>query len=253
MQEHAHKGASRAAVRDRWLAYCREVVNDTDHHAQCAALGGSDGAGGFPVDVRWPGYLGPLYSPGGLLWVANIHRNFDSAGLTEQFASAAADVVRRYRATDNGVAYLAETGATYQRGLAAWNVVGTRGFRVLDRLGLTLVEIAYLNAARCQHVSTGERLQKFCQRRWPLRTTVALLRPALLVITSDTALKAAGASPWPCTVIAYNQRNGRLTQASPWKPISGSLRMDDWLEELPELTDLANGSSNGSVQSSADA
>src|SRR5690348_13996599 len=75
-------------VRRGWIQYCREVVGDTGHHTACAKLGGSAATDGFPDDVRWPGYLGPRYAPQGLLWVANVHRNFDSAGFDRAFAPA---------------------------------------------------------------------------------------------------------------------------------------------------------------------
>jgi hypothetical protein len=121
--------------------------------------------------------------------------------------------------------------STYQAGLTRWDV-GRWGRKVLARIGAELEEVCYLNAARCQHPGIGVALQRLYQRRWPIRETLRFLRPRLLLITSRTALVAAGPEPWPCMVAALSQRNGRLLQTSPWQPQSDNLSPSAWLGEL---------------------
>lgn len=74
-----------------WLDYCRRVVRDDDHRVACALRGGS-AAESPPVfaDVRWPGYLGADYRPGGLLWVNIIHEDLGQPGFRDGAASLAA-------------------------------------------------------------------------------------------------------------------------------------------------------------------
>ena len=221
-------------VREAWLAYCREVVTDDDHRRACSVLGGSALADGFAPDVRWPGYLGPGYRPGGVVWVANVHRNFDSAGMSRQFADQAAESVRAFRDGGSETQFLLAMQETYGPGLRGWTV-GQWGRKALAELGVELDDVAYLNAARCQATDTGKDLQRLCQRRWPLRRTIETLQPRLLLLSSLTALGSAGPQEWPCRVAAFSQRNGRLVLDSPWKPRGGALSASVWMAELARV------------------
>jgi hypothetical protein len=222
--------------RSDWLAYCREVAGDSCHRSLCAEEGGS-WPPDFAPDVRWPGYLGPDYRPGGVLWAANIHTRFDTRGLPASFAADAANSVRAFRdGHSDSDAFLAAMSDVYQQGLARWNV-GYWGRRVLDQLGVPLSAVAYTNAAKCQAFGTAEGLQRLCQTQWPLRDTARMLAPALILITSQTALQAAGPGPWPCPVIALSQRNGRIIRDSPWQPPAGDPSPLTWIPELPRLAD----------------
>ena len=238
--------ASPEQVRAAWLAYCREVVTDNAHRGACAALGGSASADGFAPDVRWPGYLGPGYRAGGVLWVANVHRNFDSAGMSRQFADRAADAVRAFRDGGGDTEFLSAMQETYGPGLRGWTV-GQWGRKALAELGVDLDDVSYLNAARCQATDTGEDLQRLCQGRWPLRRTVKALQPRLLLLSSLTALNFAGPKDWPCRVVAFSQRNGRLVLTSPWKPRSGALSASVWMAELARVdaSEVGGSSSAG--------
>lgn len=228
-------GALRASdVEQAWLDYARDVVHDSDHRAACAALGGSPSADGFPEDVRWPGALGRTYRPGGVLWVSNIHRNFDSAGVSMSAATDAADLVRRWRDGAIGDAlFLEGIRAVYEHGLATWTV-GTWPRKVLAALGFSVSDVLYTNAARCQSTGTGEALQRFCLVRFPLTRLVEEMRPGLVLITSSTALTISPSESWPCPVVAFSQRNGRLVLASPWKPpgVDGPVSAAEWIPAL---------------------
>lgn len=232
-----------SGLQARWLKYARDVVENEDHRVECSKAGGSDPlalvkerAGtehpaGFASDVRWPGYLGTEYRPGGVIWVSNIHRNFDSAGLPPEFAEEANDCIRSWReGTDNDETFLLRLRSVYLRGLSTWTV-GARARTALDRLGVPLEAIAYTNAARCQAPDTGTGLQELCLSKWSLRDLVSILEPSLVLLTSETALRLSGRTRWPCTVLAFSQRNGRLMKNSPWQPLgaTGPTSQGTWL------------------------
>jgi hypothetical protein len=235
-----------SGLQGRWLKYARDVVGNEDHRVECSKAGGSDPlalvkerAGterpaGFASDVRWPGYLGAEYRPGGVIWVSNIHRNFDSAGLPLEFAQEANDCVRSWRdGTDNDETFLLRLRKVYLRGLSTWTV-GTWARTALEDLGVPLGAIAYTNAARCQSVDTGTGLQELCLSKWSLRDLVTILGPSLVLLTSETALRLSGTAQWPCTVVAFSQRNGRLMKKSPWQPpgATGPTAQSTWLPAL---------------------
>lgn len=229
--------AALAHARSWWLEYCREVVNSGDRHRYgCVQLGGSQDPA-FPSDVRWPGYVGPGYRPGGMVIAANIHSDFDE-GLGRQDAEAAADVVRDWAADRIGDDdYLQRTAAVYQRGLEAWRVGASTG-RPMRYLNISWTDVVYVNGARCQTFDTGVKLQNICQQRWPLSQLAANLRPRILVVSSSTVLAHPQNSSWPtdCTVIGVHQRRGaQILTTSPWQPPDGLPNFNDWSKYLPEL------------------
>ena len=70
------------SIKRARLEYAWEVVTDASHRVDCEKLGENV----FDLDAtetRWPGYIGTNYSSGNPIFVSNIHRNFDSGGLTE--------------------------------------------------------------------------------------------------------------------------------------------------------------------------
>lgn len=231
------ESAALAHARSWWLEYCREVVDAGDRHRYgCVQLGGSQDPA-FPSDIRWPGYFGPGYRPGGMMIAANIHSDFDE-GLGRQAAAAAADVVRDWaagRISDDD--YLLRTGAVYQRGLEAWRVGASTG-RPMRYLNIPWTDVVYVNGARCQTFDTGVKLQNLCQLRWPLSQMAANLRPRILVVSSSTVLSHPQNTPWPagCTVIGVHQRRGaQILPASPWQPPDGLRNFNDWSKYLPGL------------------
>lgn len=202
--------------------------------------GGVARPAGFAPDIRWPGYVGRDYAGGGVLWISNIHRNFDSAGFPPAFAREAETLIRRWRDGHlDDAAFLGGLRDTYERGLRAWTVGSWPG-KALLALGVPIESIAYTNVAKCQAVGTGTQLQRFCVRRWSLRRLVEILRPGLVLLTSATGLDASGPEPWQCDVVAFSQRNGRLMVGSPWKPagVTGATSFEHWsravCEERPE-------------------
>lgn len=228
-----------------WLRYAREVVSDQDHRRACAARGGSDPdavlleretgrPASFAEDVRWPGYVGRDYRRGDVLWISNIHRNFDSGGLTASFADASNDCIRQWRdgRTDDE-SFLSEIRAVYELGLRRWTV-GSWSGRALLALDVPIEAVAYTNVAKCQAVGTGTRLQRFCIQRWSLRSIVQLLEPGLVLLTSATGLARSGPESWPCDVVGFSQRNGRLLVGSPWKPpgTTGAVAFECWMSAL---------------------
>ena len=231
---------------DRWLTYAREVVTDKDHREHCQERGGSNPnaicaeRGGlqrpanFAKDVRWPGYLGSAYGAGGVLWISNIHRNFDSEGLPPSFAEGANNCIRRWRdGVSDDASFLQELRAIYLRGLRRW-LVGSWPGKALLALEVELESVAYTNVAKCQAVDTGMSLQRFCVARWPLRRIVNLLEPGLVLLTSETGLSKSGPARWPCDVVAFSQRNGVMMINSPWKPpgLGRTPSFDDWIDHL---------------------
>lgn len=226
-----------------WLEYAREVVTDDDHRQACEGLGGSSSLAviieraserdaGFAADVRWPGYVGRDYQAGGVLWVSNIHRNFDSGGLSSSFAAEANRSIRDWRDDKTDDARFVEAiRSTYERGLRSWTVGGWPG-KALFALGVPIESIAYTNVAKCQALDTGVALQKFCVRRWSLRHLVEILQPGLVLLTSATGLASSGSESWPCDVVGFSQRNGRLLNESPWRPPTGEVSFKNWIKVL---------------------
>lgn len=195
-----------------------------------AVLLGSPVADGFPEDVRWPGAIGRTYAEGGVLWVSNIHRNFDSAGVPSAAATDAADLVRRWRdgAIGDGL-FLEGIRAVYEHGLSTWTV-GSWPRKVLAALGHQVSDVLYTNAARCQSTGTGEALQKLCLLRFPLTRLVEELRPGLVLITSSTALSITPTESWPPPVVAFSQRNGRLVLEAVRR--GGRVSASEWIPSL---------------------
>lgn len=227
-----------SALHDAWLDYARRIVSNDGHIQLCGSKGGSNPVHGFDPEVRWPGYLGHGYQPGGLLWVSNVHRNFDSEGLPPSFAAEANECIRGWKdGTDEDDEFLGHIQAVYERGLATWKV-RDQPERLLDGyfggFRSNLPNIAYTNAARCQAPDGGQTLQKLCLRQWPIHDLVDLLQPGLVILTSATVLKVE-AAPWPCPVVAFHQWFGTLLDGSPWKPsgiASPRPRMDQWAPQL---------------------
>jgi hypothetical protein len=228
-----------------WLEYAREVVTDDAHRVACAKRGGSSPSAvlaergaiwpaNFADDVRWPGYVGRTYRRGGVLWISNIHRNFDSGGFAAAFANSANDCIRQWRdgrTADD--AFLDGIRSIYVRGLRGWTVGSWPG-KALVALNVSVESVAYTNVAKCQAVDTGVELQEFCIKRWSLRRIIELLDPGLVLLTSATGLAQSGAARWPCTVVGFSQRNGRLLKGSPWKPpgVTTPVSFEHWIPEL---------------------
>lgn len=229
----------------RVVRVCGDVVSNLGHRERCADSGGSDPdavckergvvrSAGFACNVRWPGYVGRDYCRGGVLWISNIHRNFDSAGLPASFARDADECIRGWRdGLVDDSPFLDSIRAVYERGLGCW-LVGAWPGKALAALEVASESVAYTNVAKCQAVDTGVRLQELCMKQWPLRQIVEILEPGLVLLTSATGLEHSGPASWPCDVLGFSQRNGRLLKRSPWKPpgVVGPVPFECWIDEL---------------------
>jgi len=220
-----------------WLEYSRTIVTDTTHRNACAALGGSaTGVDGVITDLRWPGYSGQHYKPGGLLWVNIVHADLRQKGC-EATASTLIEATRGWRdgeVTDQE--YLDANRNAYSVGLRRWTVASLIKVIATQGLGVDIEEMAYVNAARCQVIpgspqhAKQDRLVGICQTWLPISAALKALRPSLVVTTSASVLRLA---PLPdnVLVVGHHQRRGLgLLAGSPWKPSETDQR--PWREQL---------------------
>jgi hypothetical protein len=211
--------ASLSTLENEWLGYAWSVLTDAEHIRQCEQNGG---AGIEDRSLRWPGYLGTRYRAGGLLLVANIHRDFASGGADADLATRLVECTRKWRDTGRSEAsdrdYLSANRACYVEGLQSWTVGGWFA-KFLDRAGLEFEDVTYLNAARCQSlVDACQSLQRLCLRRFPLQHLEATLQPSL-VLTSSTVVREEARLAAP--VRWFHQRNGRDQNGRPFDEWSG--------------------------------
>jgi hypothetical protein len=149
--------------------------------------------------LRWPGFIGSRYQPGGLLLVGNIHRQFISDGVPAWVAELLVDTTRRFRADPVGHAdrYLNDTRRGYLQGLTRpngartgfWNV--TRGFSyVLDGLDTIWDEVVYTNASKSQQVpgSDLDQVVGGCLDEWPIEDLARMVE-ARAVITCSALVR----------------------------------------------------------------
>lgn len=209
-----------------WLAYARDVLSDEEHLAACRRIGGSpDHPGVDATDLRWPGYLGKDARAGScMLVVSNVHRDFASGGVSPQLRDQLVVATRAWRSReldDDG--YLDAVRAVYHAGLSRWRV-GVHIRYVARVLGLTLQQVIYTNAARCQFPelppaipaasATKVRLQQLCLRRFPIARLARAGQPSLILFTStsayDEAVRLGDHSGVP--EVCMHQLNGTLAR-----------------------------------------
>lgn len=233
MTDDSAASGTSLAVED-WLEYCRSVVRDGEHLAECAAAGGSvpgdpDGRGRvvYP-EARWPGSLGKDYQSGGLLWLNIVHEDLGQLGLrAEADAYAAATALWRVadradRAADDG--YLTAQRRMYSAGLVTWNVRSLIHRVAVEALGFELDELVYANAARCQvlirtdgrHGKVQDGLVGLCQGWLPISRLIDDLKPAVVIYTSKEAMRFVPARPG-LFVVGLTQRF-QVQRNSPWQP-----------------------------------
>jgi hypothetical protein len=227
-----------------WLDYCRRVVRDDEHRIDCAARGGSalgdpDGRGRVVyAEARWPGYLGALYRPGGILWVNIVHEDLGQRGYRAE-ADRYAGATARWRSAGQRDAgedalYLEAQRRAYLGGLSTWTVGNLVRDVVVSTLGESLHTIAYCNAARCQvlvrkdgqHGPVQDRLVGLCQAWLPIDIAVDALQPSLVVFTSAVLLAERDWS-WPGVLVVGLTQRYRIQSRSPWQP-----GMRPWREAL---------------------
>lgn len=183
-----------------WLAYARRLLEDQSHRAACDLVLGPQAVERADAgDLRWPGYLGESFRPGGLLVVQTVHREF-SSGRPSLPAAATGRLVAATRAWRDGSVddafWLQEMRAVYVAGFDRHWAVG-RVLRALSRqIGVEVAEVAYVNAARCQVVENEPQLEglasrkqavvRLCASAYPISDLVRLLDPGAIVVTKGT-------------------------------------------------------------------
>lgn len=188
-------------IERAWLVYARSVVQNEEHRLACEAAGGSppNHPGVDASDVRWPGYLGRNYAPGGVLCVATVHRDFASAGVGVAIRDRLVSGTRQWKAGGiDDEAYLAAVRDGYEAGLRQWTVGNNIG-AALQCIGTDIQSICYVNAARCQYPEiepkapaaeakrTKAALVHFCLSTFPIEDLVGLLQAAVVLFTNVAA------------------------------------------------------------------
>jgi len=170
----------------RWLDYASSVVSDKSHRDECVKNGG---IGIEDRSLRWPGYLGEGYRKNGLVVIANIHRDFASGRASADLARDLIRSTRKWRDSPRTFfgdqEYLRINRRCYKQGFKKWTVGGiVRKF--IGQVGLSLDDIVYFNAARCQaKKGPCKKLQRLCMDRFPLEGHIAMLRPRLILTCSE--------------------------------------------------------------------
>jgi hypothetical protein len=220
------KDVTVVSVTTEWLAYAREVVDDVQHQAQCAELGGSPEHPGVDApDLRWPGYLGAGVALGtGVLMVSNIHRNFAYGTVGGKDRDRLVEVTRGWReGLVDDQTYLTVMRDVYLIGLRGWALGRQLRFAAAS-LGFSLEEVTYVNAARCQYPEippalpqarlVKPALQRFCLKRFPMTRIVNAVQPQLLLFTSVAAFDSAAASlaSDARVKVSLHQFTGQLTR-----------------------------------------
>lgn len=194
----------------RWLDYARDVVLADDHTTLCLQGGGGCLEPGGHPELRWPGYLGARYRPGGLLLVGNVHQRFSSNGVARWVGARLVDATQDLRAdpAQFGKEYLDITRECYLEGLRGWNVAAPFA-EIMRALGTSWDDVAYTNASKTQ-LLPGHNLNKVvrdCLRRFPISTLASSTLEASLVVTCSAqardALRKAGV---PCEYFTQSQQ-----------------------------------------------
>jgi hypothetical protein len=237
-----------------WIDWARLIVDDSAHAAVCdgirdrvrpgAASPSADGADA--PDLRWPGYVGAAYRPGGVLCVSNIHTRFQSGGLAsaEGLVTSALDAHRHWtRHEMDDAEWLASVRAMYAAGLGpgGWSVAG--GYREAWRqLGEDAHSIAYVNAARCQWfgMKPPKALYAECLTAMPLDPLLDILSPRL-VLTTSPSVHARWAARDELPVVYFHQMYGTLVRSVTIRDVTGTarclaerVRAAEWAEALAD-------------------
>jgi hypothetical protein len=210
-------------VEREWLDYARGVVCNDEHRLACAALGGSpEHPGVDAVDVRWPGYLGRSYKPGGVLCVAMVHRDFASAGVGVAVRDRLVAATRHWKAHQiDDEAYLRAVREVYETGLPKWTVGGNIG-AALRHLNIDVKFICYVNAARCQYPEiepkatpagakrTKNALVQLCLSSFPIEQLATRIGASVVLFTNVAAfVRTATQLPKGVLAIAVHQQLAR--------------------------------------------
>jgi len=208
-----------SSIEKKWLEYSWRLVTDDEHLIECKKNGGK---GIDDKELRWPGYLGENYKEGGVVFIGNIHRNFNSGGavngdLAERLISNLRYWISQERGSITDSYYLAGNRANYLEGFSKWRI--SYCFKkFLDAANLTWKDITYINAAKCQSIDGPEKkLQKLCLKRHSLTDLFESLKPSV-VLTGSSVARDLNTSNTP--FFLFNTRNCLNSEQS---------RIEEWL------------------------
>ena len=210
-----------STVERAWLEYARDVVCNEEHRLACEAAGGSPPGhpGVDATDVRWPGYLGRSYKPGGLLCVAMVHRDFASAGVGTDIRDRLVDATLQWKVRNiDDEAYLSAVRYAYEAGLRRWTVKGNIE-AALRHLNTDTRSICYVNAARCQYPEmepkeprgkakrTKEALVHLCLSTFPIEDLAKRIEASVVLFTNVAAYdRTAPNLPTTTLAVAIHQQ-----------------------------------------------
>jgi hypothetical protein len=205
---------------EAWLHAARLLLDDDAHRSACDRRLGAEAVERADAgDLRWPGYLGSEYRPGGLLVAATVHREFASGSpplppeARDRLVRSTRDWKHHQIRDDE---WLADLRAVYSAGLERHWAVGKILRALGSRIGLRVAEIAYVNAARCQVVEDAPQLEalaaikkgvvSLCSRAYPLAELVQVIRPGAIVVTKGTFDLASATLPRDVPTFVVDQR-----------------------------------------------
>lgn len=206
---------------ERWLTYARRLLRDDEHHAACDRLLGAEALSRADApDLRWPGYVGSGYRPGGVLLAATVHREFASGNdpLPASERDALVDATRAWRGEAiSDEAWLRIVRRVYRAGLDRHWGVGSLLRGLQRRIGVSVDDVAYVNAARCQVVedepvlaniaSIKRKVTGLCSAQYPIAELAGLLGAGAIVVTKRTHdLAAASLAHTGSPVFVVDQR-----------------------------------------------
>lgn len=240
--------------KQEWIRYARGLVGDATHCRACEQVLGLDATARMDAaDLRWPGYVGATYRPGGLLMAATVHREFAS-GKPPLPAADRDRLVGATRSWRDGTLgdeqWLEQVREVYTTGFARHWPVGRLSRALGRRIGLSLGDLAYVNAARCQVAenppprgagAVKRGVVALCSRDYPLAGLVAVLRPAALLVvkgTHDAASAALQATGVPVVVVDQRQLGLRAPFPGRALALPYGTGVDAWAPALRDL--LAN-------------
>jgi len=188
-------------IERAWLEYARDVVCNEKHRLACEAAGGSppNHPGIDATDVRWPGYIGRSYKPGGVLCAAMVHRDFASAGVETAVRGRLVNGTRQWKVHKiDDEPCLAAVRDGYEAGLLQWTVGGNIG-AALRHHNTDARSICYINAARCQYPEieskappaqakrTKDALVHLCLSAFPIENLAKLIEASAVLFTKVAA------------------------------------------------------------------
>jgi hypothetical protein len=172
-------------TEDLWLDYAREVLTRGGGAMNCCVSGDTDRVS------RWPGYLGPEYANGRVLFVGAVHNQegMDSAPGIPKIGAAAVEWIRGDRSDSEYLALLrAEYPAAIEYGGRHGSSVFAKFASIRANLSISLEQSATTNIAKCTAVTGSTKYGESiiaCPMRFPLTDLISRLDPVLVFIACN--------------------------------------------------------------------